>query len=117
MIIEMEQNMLERLGYKVTSRSSSIEALEAFRAAPDKFDIVITDMQMPNMSGDELSVELNKILPDIPVLLCTGFSETISEARAVAMGINGFLLKPIVRKDLAHKIREVLDNNKATKLN
>jgi len=108
----MEKKMIERLGYQVTSRTSSIEALESFRATPDKFDIVITDMQMPNMSGDKFAVELTKIRPGIPVLLCTGFSETMSEEKATAMGINGFLLKPIVRKDLAHKIREVLDNNK-----
>ena len=112
-IIEMEQNMLERLGYKVTSHSSSIEALEAFRAAPDKFDMVITDMAMPKMSGDKLSVELTKIRPDIPVLLCTGFSETMSEKEATSLGINGFLLKPIVIKDFSCKIREMLDNNKA----
>jgi PAS domain S-box-containing protein len=111
-IIEMEQNMLQRLGYKVTSRSSSIEALEVFRAAPHKFDLVITDMAMPNMSGDKLSIELNKILPGIPILLCTGFSETISEEKAASLGISGFLLKPIVMKDLFHKIREVLDKNK-----
>ena len=107
-IIKMEQNMLERLGYKVTSRSSSLEALEAFRAAPDKFDMVITDMAMPNMSGDKLASELTKIRPDIPILLCTGFSETMSEEKATSLGINGFLLKPIVMKDLSHKIREVL---------
>jgi PAS domain S-box-containing protein len=112
-IVELEQNVLERLGYKVTSRSSSIEALEAFRAAPEKFDMVITDMAMPNMSGDKLSVELNKILPGIPVLLCTGFSETMSEEKAAYLGIKGFLLKPIVMRDLSHKIREVLDKHKA----
>ncbi len=112
-IVEMEQNMLERLGYKITSRSSSIEALEAFRAAPEKFDMVITDMAMPNMSGDKLSVELNKILPGIPVLLCTGFSEIMSEEQAAYLGIKGFLLKPIVMRNLSHKIREVLDKNKA----
>jgi len=114
-IIEMEQNMLERLGYKVTSRSSSLEALEAFRAAPDKFDLVITDMQMPNMSGDKLSVELIKIRPDIPILLCTGFSETMPEEKAASLGINGFLLKPIVMKDFSQKIRDVLDNKRNVK--
>jgi len=103
--------MLERLGYQVTSRTSSIEALEAFRANPDRFDIVITDMAMPNMSGDKLSAELTKIRSDIPILLCTGFSETMSEEKAASLGIKGFLLKPIVMKDLAWKIREVLDEN------
>jgi PAS domain S-box-containing protein len=107
-ILKMEKRMLERLGYQVTSRTSSIEALEAFSANPDKFDLVITDMAMPNMPGDKLAVELTKIRPDIPVLLCTGFSETMSEEKAISIGIKGFLLKPIVMKDLAQKIREVL---------
>ena len=110
-ILSMEKRMLERLGYKVTSRTSSLEVLEAFRASPDKFDLVITDMAMPNMPGDKLSVELTKIRPDIPILLCTGFSETMSEEKAASLGIKGFILKPIVMKDLDQKIREVLDKN------
>jgi two-component system cell cycle sensor histidine kinase/response regulator CckA len=110
-ILSMEKRMLERLGYQVTSRTSSLEALEAFHDSPDKFDLVITDMAMPNMPGDKLSVELTKIRPDIPILLCTGFSETMSEEKATSLGIKGFLLKPIVMKDLAQKIREVLDEN------
>ena len=107
-ILTMEKRMLERLGYQVTSHISSLEALEAFRTNPDKFDLVITDMAMPNMSGDKLSIELTKIRPDIPVLLCTGFSQTMSVEKAISLGIKGFLLKPIVMKDLAQKIREVL---------
>ena len=114
-VVTMEKLMLERLGYKVTSRISSIEALEAFRAAPDKFDLIITDMTMPNLSGDKLAVELTKIRSDIPILLCTGFSEVMSEKEAASLGIQGFLLKPITKKDLSQKIREVLDKNK-TKL-
>ena len=110
-ILTMEKQLLERLGYQVTSRFSSLEALEAFRDSPDKFDLVITDMAMPNMPGDRLSVELTKIRPDIPILLCTGFSETMSEEKATSLGIKGFLFKPIVMKDLAQKIREVLDEN------
>ncbi|MCP4021036.1 MAG: PAS domain S-box protein [Desulfobacteraceae bacterium] len=112
-IIVMEQNMLERLGYQVTSRTSSIEALEVFRTNPNKFDMVITDMAMPNISGDILAAQLTKIRPGIPVLLCTGFSETMSEEKAAFIGIKGFLLKPIVMQDLSKKIREVLENNKA----
>jgi PAS domain S-box-containing protein len=113
-IITMEKLELERLGYQVTSRISSTEALEAFRADPDKFNLIITDMAMPNMTGDKLSAELTKIRPDIPILLCTGFSETMSEEKAASLGIKGFLLKPIVMKDLAQKIREVLDGIKVT---
>jgi len=98
------------LGYSVTSRTSSLEALEAFRANPDKFDVVITDMAMPNMSGDKLAAELIKIRPDIPILLCTGFSEKISEEKAASTGIKGFLMKPIRVNDISKKIRELLDN-------
>jgi PAS domain S-box-containing protein len=110
-ILTMEKQMLERLGYNVTSRTSSTDALEVFRDDPDKFDIVITDMAMPNMSGGKLSVELTKIRSDIPILICTGFSETMSEEKAASIGIKGFLLKPIVMRDLAQKIREVLDDD------
>ncbi|WP_300457625.1 ATP-binding protein [Desulfobacula sp.] len=111
-ILTMEKRMLERLGYNVISRKSSIEALEAFSESPDKFDLVITDIAMPNLPGDKLSAELTKIRPDIPVLLCTGFSETMSEEKAASLGIKGFLLKPIVMTELSQKIREILDENK-----
>ncbi|MBU8911465.1 MAG: response regulator, partial [Desulfobacterales bacterium] len=67
---------------------------------------------MPNMSGDKLSAELIKIRPGIPILLCTGFSETMSEEKAISLGIKGFLMKPIAMKNLAKKIREVMDENK-----
>ena len=110
LIANMEQEMLERLGYSVVSRTSSVEALEAFKANPDKFDIVITDMAMPNMPGDKLASELVKIRPDIPILLCTGYSQQMSMEKANAIGIKAFLMKPIVMKDLSSKIREVLDN-------
>jgi PAS domain S-box-containing protein len=116
-ILSMEKQMLERLGYQITSCYSSVEALEAFRANPDKFDIVITDMAMPNIPGDRLSVELNKIRPDIPILLCTGFSESMSEEKAASLGIKGFLLKPIVMKNFSKKIREILDTNKTEEKN
>ncbi|WP_291462064.1 PAS domain-containing sensor histidine kinase [Desulfobacula sp.] len=109
-IVTMEKQMFEHLGYQVTSYTGSIEALEAFRANPDKFDLVITDMTMPNMPGDQFVAELMKIRPDIPILLCTGFSETMSEEKAAALGVKDFLIKPIVMKDFSEKIREVLDN-------
>jgi PAS domain S-box-containing protein len=110
-ILAMEKKMLERLGYQVTSFISSIEALEAFSTNPDGFDLIITDMTMPNMSGDKLSTELIKIRSDIPILLCTGFSETVSEKKAASLGIKGLLFKPIIMKDLAQKIREAIDEN------
>jgi len=116
-IVTMEKRVLERLGYQVASRTSSLEALEAFRANPDRFDLVITDMAMPNMPGDKLSAEFVKLRADIPILLCTGFSETMSEEKAALLGIKGFLFKPIVMQDLSQKIREVLDGKKASKSN
>lgn len=100
--------MLTSLGYHVTSRTSSIEALEAFRARPDSFDLVITDMTMPNMRGDDLARELLKIRPDIPIILCTGFSEMISEEKAKSIGIRRFVMKPLFKNQLAKAIREVL---------
>jgi PAS domain S-box-containing protein len=113
-IVFMEKQMLERLGYSVVSRTSSVDTLEAFRANPDKFDLVITDMAMPNMSGDKLASELLKIRPNIPILLCTGFSENIPEEKAKSMGIKRFLMKPIVRKDLSRMVREALDNKESS---
>jgi PAS domain S-box-containing protein len=110
-IVTMEKKMLERLGYQVTAHISSVEALEDFRTNPDKFDLVITDMAMPNLPGDKLAVELNKIRPGISILLCTGFSEIMSEEQAASLGITGFLMKPIIMKVFVKKIREILDKN------
>jgi len=102
------QAMLESLGYKVTARTSSIECLEAFRAQPDRFDLIITDMTMPNMTGVDLAKEIIKIKPDIPIILCTGFSEAIDENKAKAMGIRKYIMKPIVMREMAKIIREAL---------
>jgi PAS domain S-box-containing protein len=110
-IVDVVQQMLERLGYQVTVRTSSIEALEAFRASMDKFDLVITDMTMPNMTGDKLAEKLMNIRPDIPIILCTGFSEKMSKKRAEALGIKDLLMKPIVKNDLTKTVREVLDKS------
>ena len=108
-LIEMEKEMLERLDYQVTSYASSIEALEIFQTNPNQFDLVITDMAMPGLAGDKLTVELKKIRPDIPILLCTGFSEIMSEDDAVSKGVDGFLMKPVTMRELSKKIRELLD--------
>lgn len=107
----MARLILEPLGYQVTTHSSSVEALEDFRANSGIFDIVITDLAMPKMTGDKLAVELIKIRPDIPIMLCTGFSESMSEEKALNIGIKSFLLKPIALKDLTQKIRLLLDEN------
>jgi PAS domain S-box-containing protein len=109
-LVEIGKQMLEWLGYEVTIRTSSVEALELFRRKPDHFDVVITDMTMPNMTGDMLSIELMQIRPDIPIILCTGFSERISEEKAKLLGIKAFVMKPLVIRDLANAVRKALDN-------
>ncbi len=110
-IVRMEKQMLERLGYHVTARTSSPDALEAFRASPGKFDLVITDMTMPNMTGVQLSQKLLEIRYDIPIIICTGFSTKIDGEKAKAAGIRGYVMKPVVMSEIAKKIREVLDQN------
>jgi nitrogen-specific signal transduction histidine kinase/ActR/RegA family two-component response regulator len=108
-IVQIEKQMLERLGYHVTARASSTDALETFQMQPDKFDLVITDLTMPNMTGDKLAQKLMAIRPDIPVILCTGFSEKMSKEKVKSLRIKGFLMKPVVMKDLSGMIRKVLD--------
>ena len=108
-IVHMIQHMLERLGYHVTGRTSSVEALEAFRSLPKKFDIIITDQTMPNMTGEELAKELLRIRPDIPIILCTGFSEIIPEEKAKAIGIKDYIMKPVLKSQLAKAVRYALD--------
>ena len=112
-IVQMEKQMLERLGYHVTAQTSSTDALEEFKANSDEFDLVITDMTMPNMTGEQLAGEIMKIRSDTPIILCTGFSEMMTKEKAKALGIKGFLLKPVVMKDLSSIIREVLNNKDA----
>lgn len=108
-IVKVGKKMLKRFGYNVESSTSPIEALELFRAAPDHYDLVITDMTMPNMTGDKLAQELMKVRPDIPVILFTGHSERITEKKAKDLGIKAFLLKPIIQAKLANITRQVLD--------
>jgi CheY-like chemotaxis protein len=100
---------LKRLGYAVTSESSSIKALELFRTNPDQFDLVITDQSMPNMSGTELVAEILKISPDLPCILCSGFSSKVSEANVGEKGISKYLKKPYNKKILSEAVREVLN--------
>ncbi|MCA1794435.1 MAG: PAS domain S-box protein [Desulfobacteraceae bacterium] len=108
-IVNLEKQMLERLGYHATIFTSSADALAVFRADPNMFDLVITDMNMPHLNGMQLAEELVAVRPDIPIILCTGFSERINKRKAGTLGIRGQLMKPMGMKDLAEKIREVLD--------
>ena len=110
-LVEIGKQMLQRLGYTVATRTSSVEALELFKANPDRFDLVITDIVMPNMTGEKLAEKMMDIRSDIPVILCTGYSEKITRKHASNMGIQSFLMKPLVMRDLATTVRQALAAN------
>ncbi len=109
-ILQMQQQMLERLGYHVTVMDNSVNALRLFKKSPNLFDIVISDMAMPEMTGDVLAKEMIKIRPEIPIVITTGFSESISKDTAEAIGVKGFLMKPVIRRDIAVMIRRLLES-------
>jgi two-component system cell cycle sensor histidine kinase/response regulator CckA len=100
---------LKNLGYDVVSFTDPLEALEAFQKNPERFDLVITDMTMPKLRGDKLAKEVMMIRPEVPVILCTGYSKRISEHEAKEMGIKSYAMKPLIMKDLAKTVRNVLD--------
>ena len=108
-IMELGKRMLEHLGYDVVALTSSMEALAVFREKPDEFDLVVTDQTMPGLTGEMLTKEILGLRSDIPVILCTGFSEHIAEEQARAIGIKAFLMKPLLLKDIAQTVRKVLD--------
>ena len=115
MLAQMGKTMLERLGYRVTVETNSIEALKIMQSQPDRFDLVITDQTMPGMTGSDLARRMLQIRPGLPIILCTGFSNQISEEKARIYGIKGFAMKPLAKKDLATLIRRVLDGEKQEK--
>jgi CheY-like chemotaxis protein len=111
-IAQWAQTTLERFGYKVTSRTNSLEALDLFRTGSKEngFDLVVTDMTMPGMTGLHLAEELMLLQPGIPIILCTGFSEMVTPEKAGRLGISAFLMKPLMMRELVGAIRSVLDN-------
>jgi PAS domain S-box-containing protein len=108
-LTKMGQQVLERLGYKVEVSNNPVEALERIRSNPNRFDLVITDMTMPQMTGDKLVKEILKIRSDMPIILCTGFSEKINRDSAGSIGIRKYIEKPLDKRELSIVIREVLD--------
>ncbi len=108
-MVKLEKEILQHLGYRVTSRTGSVEALAAFTAMPDRYDLVITDNTMPNMTGIDLTRELKKIKPGIRIIICSGFSEKIDQNELDTLGVNDFVFKPIIKSKIAKKIRKVLD--------
>jgi CheY-like chemotaxis protein len=109
LLAEMGKDMLERLGYQVTVEQSSLEALYLFQSAPDAFDLVITDQTMPDMIGVDLARRMMQIRPDIPIILCTGYSSSVDEASAKQIGIKEFALKPLTKRSIAGLIRKALE--------
>jgi len=110
MLAELGQELIASLGYTIKATTNSHKALKLFHSDPNAFDLVITDMTMPGLTGLELSGELMAIRPDIPIILCTGFCEQINEKQAKKSGIRNFLMKPYSLSTLSIIIRKALDN-------
>ena len=110
-IIGVMKKMLGRLGYRVIAKNSSIEGLKAFRERPAEYDLVITDLTMPNLTGLELAKEIGKIRSGIPVILMTGYGENIKGDLQKDYGIQAIVGKPIMFRELAAMIRKVIKSN------
>jgi CheY-like chemotaxis protein len=114
MMVDVIGRTLERLGYAVVAKTSSIDALETFQEKPDEFDLVITDQIMPNMTGTQLAEELIAIRPDIPVVLCSGFPESISPEKLSRIGIKEFVAKPVSRQKFEEIVQILLEKKEMT---
>jgi len=108
-LIDLGRDLLGQLGYRVETRASTIDAVQAFKADPQKYDLVISDMTMPKMTGDELARQIKTIRPGIPIILCCGFSDRIHAPETEAIGLSAVLMKPVTYADLAHAVRQALD--------
>jgi PAS domain S-box-containing protein len=108
-IVKLGRRLLERLGYEVETYTSSVKAAEAFESVPGDYDLVITDLTMPKMNGFDLARFMLEIRPDIPIIMCTGFSEAANKEKVVQVGIREYILKPIVLEELSRAIRSLLD--------
>ena len=114
-LVHIGQTMLTHLGYDVVSYTNSEEALAAFRAAPERFDLVMTDQTMPHLTGADLARALRDLRPDIPIILCTGYSQTMMAEQAAQLGLDAFCMKPLRIRDLEVTIRRVLTQHRARK--
>jgi CheY-like chemotaxis protein len=109
MIIDMLSEMLIMLGYRVTTSVDSFEALEIFRNSPEQFDLIVTDMTMPTMTGLALSKKAREIKSDIPVIICTGFSSELNSEKCWKNNIQGFLMKPVKLVEFSHVVKMSLE--------
>jgi PleD family two-component response regulator len=110
-IAKINKRMLEELGYHATALTKSEEALNSFQQTPESIDLVITDMTMPHMTGAELTKKLLAIRPDIPIIMCTGFSDQINKDEAIRIGISDFIMKPVNKMTLALSARKALNHS------
>ncbi|MBU0961103.1 MAG: response regulator, partial [Proteobacteria bacterium] len=108
-IVKLGMQILKKLGYQVTAFTNSEEALHTFMHKPESFDLLITDLTMPRITGMQLAREALNIRADIPIILCSGFSELMNAEKAKSFGIREYIMKPIIKKDLAQVVRRVLD--------
>jgi len=113
-LANLAQAMLTRLGYDTKVYTNSRTALAAFQAAPQRFDLVITDQTMPHMTGEALTLALRRVRPELPIILCTGFSHTMTIEKAGLLGIDAFLMKPLVIHDLGLAIQRVLASRRTS---
>jgi CheY-like chemotaxis protein len=113
-IAELGRRILERLGYQVTAETSSVRARERFETHPDSFDVIVTDQTMPRLTGLELAHEARRIRPEVPVVLTTGFSESVTTERLIQEGIAALVMKPYGGADLARAVRDALHRARTT---
>ncbi|MFH1153435.1 MAG: response regulator [Pseudomonadota bacterium] len=111
---DVTHDILKGFGYTVQTFSSGTKAFETYKKDPCRFDLVVTDMTMPGMTGLELSQKILKLTSGQPIILCTGYSETIDRDKALSMGITEYVDKPFIIKDLAKVIQKVLDDVKSS---
>ncbi|MFZ5573330.1 MAG: response regulator [Thermodesulfobacteriota bacterium] len=109
-LVDVGKELLEQLGYDVLAKTSSLDALELFLAAPRSFDLIITDHSMPKITGIELIKRVHLVRPDIPVILCSGFPETIPTEKLPELGVRELMVKPFTIADLALSVRRALDS-------
>ena len=108
-IAELNKIILETLGYRVSAYTSSLKALDVFKKTPERFDLILTDMTMPDLTGSELSRQMLSIKSETPIIICTGFSDNLSKEQAMILGIRDYLMKPMTIEDLSAALRRILD--------
>jgi len=111
-IAQLARQMLEDLGYEAVVTTSSQEALDTFRHRPERFDVVVTDQTMPGLTGDRLARELLGIRPELPIILCTGFSPTLTEEKVRALGVQTYVRKPLSSAELGRALADIFPESK-----